>query len=223
MTLPSDGDDLFRVLVSGEVDVARSDVRARLQDDAELRERWEEHVRIVDRLEAAARLEAEVLAEATTTRGSTSPEVVDRMLKARRESRPRAQGVGNRPHSWVATLIAACCVVAGLLWHGQRSEPPEIPMGASVQLLQPVGTVTDHADFEWHYPLPPGGYYEVRIWDHARGTNSEPIATSGALAQPQWSPPPEERARWPKRIHWRVDVHDGTMTVATGSATATRR
>jgi hypothetical protein len=76
--------------------------------------------------------------------------------------------------------------------------------------LTPSGVVRDYTPLQWKLPLPPGGRFEVRVWDERSSTSDAPFMMNDRLHAPEWFASPEETRRWPDKILWEVRVYDAT-------------
>ena len=65
--------------------------------------------------------------------------------------------------------------------------------------LEPHGDVQKLETFTWVYELPPGGWFELRIWDASAADESEPLVEL-ELEEPRW----EADRELPATVTWEV-------------------
>ncbi len=173
------------------------------------------------RLDAAAALEREELAQAGEVQAAAGEEVVAEFFE-RTFSRGRDAAPTVRLSSRRRILLAAASVLAlfalGRFWFAAEDPPREEVLlgGSQVECLQPVGEVESFEAFQWSGGLPPGGRYEITIWAESDGVRGELLVGPRKLAEPQWIPT-EEKASTKERalqlsqgLRWRVRILDAT-------------
>lgn len=227
MTLSDDqADDMLQALVLGDVDASSPRAREAFLQDPALQERFEEHLRLEQSIRSAAKLEKEILEEALAEGEGDSRQATVRSLLASRPPRPRASARPSGPLVRFAVYAAAVLIVVApvaiIMWRSETTAPHGVPMGSAVKLLQPVGQTQQFAEFRWTHPLPPGGFYRVRVRTPNQGVDSSDLAVSPPLEDAFWRPSITLHWSWPDSIEWVVEVHDGTTVVATGTGSASR-
>lgn len=222
-------------LVTGELSPEAAEARALFARDPDAREEFERSQRVARALDASESFHRDLVADAAALDGAPGEERVLEVVRreaARATGAPdataapssRAAGPTGHPWRWVAAAAAAALLVlaAGQLRHREQPAGPGPVLGTGVRLLAPVGTVDAYSPFEWAAERPPGGWFEVRVYDETEGATQSPLARSGRLDAPRWPGPPETTS-WPETIRWDVQVFDGTGRVrVSGSAQASR-
>lgn len=120
-----------------------------------------------------------------------------------------------------AVLVAFAGGAAYLALRDRAPVPPTMMSGDEVLPTSPIGDVESFGVFEWTGPTRPGSWYEVVVLDE-RGeieiTRSERVRTN------RWEPKPDETARFPAVIRWKVIPGAGTTpSGASASVVAKRR
>ncbi|MEM7202425.1 MAG: hypothetical protein AAF628_19290 [Planctomycetota bacterium] len=130
----------------------------------------------------------------------------------------------SRRWLWLAAAAAAAALaLAFLLRRGAEDDPGATVLGPAVELLEPRGDVTAYGTFRWRGSLPPGGWFEVRVFAEPAGR--PPVARSQTrLREASWQPDAAEQAGLPQRIRWQVTTFDaGGAAVERASAEAQLR
>lgn len=116
----------------------------------------------------------------------------------------------------VALLLCAC---------GPEESPARTPPAASgeISCRTPVGEGADYSEFKWDCELPPGGYFQVAVYDYNGGDLLGPRRRSPRLNEPRWAPRSYDSNRFADEILWRVCAYDqARVLVARGEAIAKR-
>jgi len=226
---------LERLLASGG-DPAERPAPDELARDPELEAELAELRDVARRLDAVADDPRAILAAARgAERPSDRADVAAALDRARHLERARheepagaSRGRGRRI-ALVATATAAGLVallfVTRELGNGSRSTVPDARDhelgGASLELLAPVGPVDpggSFGPFRWRFELPPGGHFEVRVYDRGApdGASLRPTITSERLTEPEWTP--TTTAAWPDAIRWEVVARDASGAIAASSS-----
>ena len=128
-----------------------------------------------------------------------------------------ARAATPRASRWriLSGLAAAGIValVAFVAWAALRdgTEPEDVWLGNGTRGAFPVGEVEDFGRFRWEEALPPSGWFQVVVRDEA----SVEVGRSPKLTTDVWEPDAAERAGWPDRIRWTLEVHRGGDAGAT--------
>jgi hypothetical protein len=134
---------------------------------------------------------------------------------------PARPAVYRRGWLWVATAAAAGIAIYFALRPSRAPEPDDFSLGSGVRCVEPVGASDSFALFVW--TLGDTGV-DTKLTVRAEGASDtalEPVKIRGAS---EWRPDEAERAGWPERIEWTVEVTDVTgKHVDTQSAVAWRR
>ncbi len=205
----SERDDVLARLLSGELSAEEEPARSMLERSRELRSELASLRAAIDRVDAAAREEHEILEEISDL--APTPEE-DRVMERARATfvTPRTA----RPIGSISLLpigMAAAVLLAIGLWLGGIESPaaPEAPeraprvLGSTIVLLAPLGPVADYDEFRWEFTLRRGQAFEVTLWDDETG---QEITTSPRVFEPRWSPPVVFEL--PQRLRWEVHVLD---------------
>lgn len=125
---------------------------------------------------------------------------------------PRAGGAPGVTSGWMGRLgpwlaVAAALVAALLLYGGDKDDGPadSTPIELAedkIELIRPLGEVSDHERFEWRCGLAGIGYYELRIWDAKDRESEERFETYDST--PTWIATDEIRASLPRQLRWQV-------------------
>lgn len=144
--------------------------------------------------------------------------LVDEVLAlARRRDRPAAPRRRALRGPWL--VAAALLVLASGLWWSGRGGPAgalddDQELGSSsgtdsdvtLSCVRPEGPASDFSSFEWiaERPLQPDERYLLVVFSvDAQGSILGELARARPTAE-SWTPEPEDVARWPQRILWRV-------------------
>jgi hypothetical protein len=123
-------------------------------------------------------------------------ELAARGLHAFAGGQPRALRVPPRAALWAAAAALAAAALVPLLGR-PGPEPPDGIRGASLQPLEPLGTVAPPVRFAWASPVRAAGYV-VEVRDPQKG-----LVFSLSSAEPPLDVPPERLARLtPGWIYW---------------------
>ena len=179
-------------------------------DDALPEERLERVARALDRV---GELRRDVLAEAERL-GEVPGE--ERFRAAALAGMPRSGGAARtagarawRVRRWLA-VAGVVLALAFALWRlrssgGGGGRAPDHVLGATVELVEPLGAVSSFARFRW-LPGPfAGGYYEVLVRDETSGAV---VRRSGSRDEAEWRLSAAEEAELPERIRWEVQPYD---------------
>lgn len=213
-------DEILRDVAIGGLGADDPRVRTLSDSDPAFQGKLEGLTAMIDRLDATAALERQVIRE------SLRPEIPDSMgfgdqvertlrLLSDQEDRPEpsARRFGRFP-AVLITLAAACLVFVLVRAGAEREEitsptdqpGQELMLGSDpIGQLTPRGNVEDFGSFRWAYEKEPGQRFELRILD----------ATSGAEVLPplfveanEWTPRATTTDDWPDQIEWEVSVID---------------
>src|SRR5262245_8035321 len=155
------------------------------------------------------------------------PLVEERTERALEATLQRALGEGRRPATkrmlWLALGSAAAAVLAWLAFSELTGKPAgPVPLAPRrIELLRPLGDVSDVAVFEWRAgDLPPGCTFQIRLFDPANLGAPVRTVDPGEL---RWMPSDDERSQLPDSLYWQVVVLDSLGgLVDSGDARATR-
>lgn len=215
---PDDHVAMLEELLGGE-DPRVAFSRSRLASCTECRAWFDDLMAVsavLDKAGADVRRVVAVARQSDTAPGEARTEsVLRQQFQMRHRARARAR---------VATLVAAVALLGVVGWlaapAGDASRPVTV-LGANGFVADaPIGAVAAYGVLEWHGPLPPGGWYVVRVLDPARNL----IDQSPRLTAPRWQPDAQVQQRWPDRIRWEVRVfHPSAAHLETLAAEAWRR
>lgn len=127
--------------------------------------------------------------------------------------------------SMLPLAAAALLLIALGLWLERSNTPGGLAapgtqvLGSSVVCLAPTGAVSSYDPFLWSFDLPPGGSYEIAVYDDKTG---EPLLALKNLRQAKWSRREASQAlsaasrseagpqTWPEFIRWEIVALDAT-------------
>jgi len=220
---------LLRAVVSGDLDERDPALDSVLEECAECREQWEGLAHVRTLLDHTARDEASSLSELDWSRAAPGREVVGAFVRERvaeQEGRRRAPRPWWR-RAWVAAA-AAGILVSG--WIVRWLMPPRAEPGADVMLgdsatdgMTPSGSVDEYTPLSWKLRLPPGGRFELRIWDGATGRARPPFVELRDVQEPHWIPTSAQTRGWPDAILWEVQSIDATNAFVAARETRANR
>lgn len=216
----ADHEKLIRDVVIGELDPDAPDVRAAAETCDVCHERLDAFSRVADRLDAAGRLEAEILREADRREDAPGLEAVRRALgevaRPRRSWRGLAVGIAAAA---VLAVVAAIFAFDGPFFSDDPG--PDVFVGAGLTPLHPVSGPTDFAEFRWadDSGRRAGDVYVVDVF--IRGDRGTRVARSGELDEPRWIP--AGGIAWPDAIEWVVTKYREGVPLAHGSSSAFSR
>jgi len=121
--------------------------------------------------------------------------------------------------------IRVVILFALLLFGCGAEEPPAPAPGGIGEIVcrTPVGEGADYSEFAWDCELPPGGYFQVAVYDYNGGQPLGPRRRSPQLVEASWKPRSYDSARFADEILWRVNAYDqARKLVARGEAVAKR-
>lgn len=205
----SSGDAIWDRVLAGELDPESAEARGAAARDPALRARLDDLLGAESALAAIGR---------DLRAGPVEGE--ERALAGFRAAvtQPGPSGTA-RILRFVVLAVAASLAV----WFGVRAVEDARPkadsgryLGTKDGLLSPTEGVRQYGTFAWDLALPPNGSFDVEILDESGAR----IHVERDLATRTWTPPADVAARFPARIRWRVDVHDGTGLATSREARA---
>lgn len=123
-------------------------------------------------------------------------------------SRPLIVGVASA----AAGIVAVGWFVHSLLPQ-QPEETRETVLGSETDSgMSPSGAVREYTPLSWKLGLPPGGRFELTVWDDRPDAAPEPLVKPELWYRNERFFPPEQTRLWPDRIRWRVRVIDASGT-----------
>ena len=160
-------------------------------------------------LRAAAQEERSTLEDARALEEAPGSELVAETLRRRFERDGRAPG-----RRWLPLAAAAVAIMLGFAARSWLRSPRPGPSGTlggyELVLLAPVGASHDFRVFQWRETSAAAAWFEVLVARESPAGAGEPVASSGRLKTPSWSPDPKEILAWPERIHWEVRAFDAS-------------
>jgi hypothetical protein len=174
--------------------------------------------RLADRLERIGQVERQRLQETGRVEDAPGEQdvagfVQQRFVEARKQHSKQAR---LRSLRWAA-LAAAAILVAVLLrseWFdrgvddlGFGPNGGQQTLGAKVELLHPLGVVSDYGTFQWSGTLPAGGWYQLKLY---AGQDDVAWLVSPSLRGAEWLPQLEESQSWPAKLRWNLQRFDAS-------------
>ena len=203
---------LVQALAQGLSEVEPS-LKSRLETCAACAQEWREISQTQSKLEAAGRVQRQVLSQTRTEISATDRARVEQAMRALAARSPATRT--RRGPKWLLGLsgLAAAAAIAWSMWRHTpvpapiQTQPPVL-LGDGVQCLEPVGESSAFERFRWSpAEVPPGGYFELSIWTVAADGTSDLIYELKDLSESSWSPPDVVRLAG-GRIRWRVELLD---------------
>jgi hypothetical protein len=218
-----DHERVIQGAIAGDLEPDDPRLQALLHECGACREHYEGLARVRTLLDETAREEREVVAELDWAEPAPGRELVGAFVREQMDQ--RALAARPRPwwrSAWVAAA-AASILIAGWIVRAltapRGEERTRTSLGEESESLQPSGPGSSFERFAWPgLQLPPGGRYELRVWDRAKGPEDGRLVRLD-LEEQEWAPAPGESASWPDQIAWEVRVIDATGESGT-SATA---
>ena len=212
--LSAEHQELLNRVLTGDVSPEDPRVQAAVQASRAFRSELAELRRVSELLDAAARDERETLDSIDWERQDVpGADVVAPFLRARaRELHHRRRFLRRSlAAAAAAALVAGGYLVRALLSERQGPSQGEITLGSGgLELLGARAPDGGFGSFRWRYDLPPGGWYEIRVWGVGEQGERTKLAGETHLTAPQWSAPPEAVANWPDTVHWEVRAYGPT-------------
>lgn len=224
---------LLAAVAAGELDPRSDSVRELLDRCPGCREELREMLQITKTLDRAGTLEKKRLS-------SSLGDPANPVDRAWVETTLRSKGLLPKPRPEPAsrlrrlllsrrgTLIAAALLLVSI-WIIQpfprESNSPAIEpnpaspfpgsaplLGGDLQLLDPVGEVSEWGRFRWSQDLPKGGWFVITVYE-AEGNSPRILAGPETRIEGEWQPTSEETAAWPNSIRWEVQAFDATKVL----------
>ncbi len=150
----------------------------------------------------------------------SAPPGADRLEEVlRRQLSPRPMKI---PWSGWVSLAATLTIIAFFAGHALRSGDPDpvVFLGPDDPVATEArGFADDYSVFSFVETLPPGGVFEVFVFDTATGAE---IVSSGPRTGGEWQP--ENTSSWPDEIRWELTFYDASgIPVGNFAGTASRQ
>jgi hypothetical protein len=144
--------------------------------------------------------------------------------------RKLAERGSRRRVAWRAALATAAAATVAAFWIVRHMLVPDEIAQREVMLsadsgggLLPSGKVQEYRELSWPIPLPPGGRFELRVFDDRPGAARDPIVAEERLTEARWTPSTDLARSLPELIRWEVRVYDATGTLVRTESTRAQR
>jgi hypothetical protein len=210
---------MLRRLLTGDLSADDAPARRAFEASPEAEGRWRELERTTRELDAEARERERVLAEVAGAAPDAHEDELVESFAARLRAAAPARGADHEApavprRGWIVAAAAIFVVALALRHLGREREVAEpFELGPGSSECRPSGEVERYGRFEWDLELPPGGTYELSVWE-ASADDGAPLVRV-ELGEPFW-----DAVELPRRIHWQVSVLDaaGELTEASCSS-----
>jgi len=127
--------------------------------------------------------------------------------------------------AWLA--VAAAALLALLVWgpdgNGGAAETPLLLGDEDLRLLGPRGEVGALDDFRWEAGLPPGGWFELVVFDDTPAGDAAKVEHVRHLEESSWRAADDRERSFPAAIRWELRVLDATGSVISSGDARARR
>ena len=178
---------------------------------------------VAARLEQEREAEEALREEAQALEEAPNEDLVEAVLRPRLDALARRRALGSRTRLLGLAAAAVIMLLAFVFFHEKEQPGGEILLGSKrVECLAPLGGTARYDLFEWRAPLPPGGHFELRIFeDDPEGHG--PALLTRSFESNRWVPTESQAQSLPSPLIWELSVFDATgVEVGHGRARAWR-